>query len=282
MSNKSLGRRVYRGVLAGAFLLAMCSTAFGGTVFQVYTSVGPNPYASPSFAGYATNVLSYLQGGPVSNTGGPADFNQTSTAPVTSLIQSDGLFNSWMGVAPPGGAFSGEYGNTIFFALSITQSDPLNVTGFYLSDIYETITSNEGSGVGPPSCPSGFFNDCGPNPLNSSSPYMVGIGIDGSTQYVGAGAIGSNQLSALYYVGLGVGVYPDPSEYGGTNQDTLNNVATDLAFMDGSQIQVCYSFPDPASNCGAVTLSAVPEPATLALFPLGLTALFVLRRFRKA
>ncbi len=148
-----------RNPFLGALLaLAVChalpqrGTADTFTV-TVLPSISPNPFGSPSFAGYANNAITALVNGQTS-AGTPGTPTYYSVLPMSgsnyttttaSIIATD--FNSWNGQANPGGAFANELGNFLNFGVVVTRNNatvPPTDT-FTLAGVSINITDTNGN-----------------------------------------------------------------------------------------------------------------------------------------
>lgn len=135
--------------LVAATLLASPAAASAAEIV-VATSLAPNVFGSPSYAGYVSNALAGLHAG-ASSYGDP---NSPTFYQVTSDVRSDQVivtgFPSWMGEVDPGtnvgGAYASELGNRMHFGVRIdgqgsqfsisqlgfsaTSTDPFNALAF--------------------------------------------------------------------------------------------------------------------------------------------------------
>ena len=114
-------------LLAVVLLVPVLSPVLRADILvDVYPTLAPNRFGSPSYNTWVTNTTTALQNGNSSGgTAGTPSFYQQiatgSTLPTTAIVVTD--FPSWLGSANPvgtyGAAFGGELGNRLLFSLTL-------------------------------------------------------------------------------------------------------------------------------------------------------------------
>ena len=262
-----------------SLLFIVAGLSFAAPVITVIPSIGPSSdLSSPTTTTYATNALAALQSGANSQgTAGTGGFYQRLVGGVVNanqVIDTVGFFNSWLGVTP--GAIAGEFGNNLYFGLSIISTGAANT--FTLNQLL-------------------YQDNLGPLVFNGDTYSSNFVGINFGTDGVvgGAGgaadsivtlnAAGSTAVNALFY--RGVSNFYSPIG-GGSNQAQLN---ASINSLNASGFTLtggyCLSAVAGQTTCAPQTSlvnasisSAVPEPSTYALFGAGLAALAFVRRRR--
>jgi hypothetical protein len=266
--------------LVVAVITAVSGTAHAGPVgvtIQLYASPAPNGYGSPSWSGYAANVIASLEAGSTS-TGNPAT-DPTAFYTIGEYVTTDIAvtgFNSWEGVVNPSSPFDNEYGQRLHFPWvisSITALNDIKLSNVGNMDIYWKDSDESTYPL-----ESAAFGDAATYRFTAYSSNRVGIMADGTIVNSGA----STQLvNKIIYTGYGM-AWADYHDTTGTltDQEVLDNLLADLG--DGSleymRATVNYYYSDsgvsPAGTGAELIL--VPEPATICL--LGLGGLFLRRR----
>jgi len=244
-------------------LLAFAMFANAGSyTIDVYATLGPNYWGSPSYNGFVDNVVYAMKNSLTSYGSGTAAFNSiTSVAPNQPIVSN---FQSWQGTAP--GAYAGELGTDLYFVLHIVGIN----AQFSLSQV-----SWLGTTPDPTSVPYSYTTD---NYENDRRGYA------GATEYK-AGESGTTQVNELIYVGefMGWQAVVDSGQAG------LDSVASYLAGFAGQNITGKYTLWSPAgaapsveigSDQADVQFSGVPEPGTIALAAMGFAAMLFARRKR--
>jgi hypothetical protein len=245
--------------MRAAKILALVSlvpvVSFGGTItVDITASIGPSP-TSPNLQAYENNAETALQNGLTAegmlNT--PAYYSQVSGTinPLGFITTS---YNSWLGTVNPGGAYSAETGNAIYFGLAVTDiggTFDINDISFFLTGTGTIDLGTAGEGV----------------QFDSNA-----VGFNGATDYnttFGSPAVDdSTSLTSFYYSGIHSDtVATGPSQVAGivASLEATGDVASYT--VQGHTAQITF-------NVG----SATPEPGTLAVVGLGLAAMADLRR----
>jgi hypothetical protein len=235
-----------------ALVSLVAAVSFGGTItVDITASIGPSP-TSPNLQAYENNAETALQDGLTTegtlNT--PAYYSQVSGTinPLGFITTS---YNSWLGTVNPGGAYSAETGNAVYFGLAVTDSGGT----FDIDDISFFLT---GTGV---------TDLAGALQFDSNT-----VGFNGVAEYnttFGSAAVDdSTPLTSFYYSGIhSDSVATDPSQVAGiiASLESTGDVASYT--VDGTTAQITF-------NVG----SSTPEPGTFAVVGLGLAALAGVRR----
>jgi len=267
-----------------SLLVAAAGLAFGAPVITVIPSIGPSSAPGVgSTADYNLNALTALAGGLTSSSIGsaPSHYTQVSgPVPANSVIET--TFNSWLGVASPAAPFDNEFGNNLYFGLSIISGS----SSFSLRNL--VFSDNLGLG----GVPFSFDVESYDSRFLAYIDNGNGTFDPGDTQ-VAQGADGTTAVNYLFY--RGVGVFFEPLGADGDNPQTrlndtiaslngnlpvaltggycLSAEAGDLSCADGSLTSATVNLSSAAVGGGEI-----PEPSTYALMGLGLAALAYARR----
>src|SRR5262245_15416952 len=130
------GARIGRVMVGAALLLSLAGHAVSGPItIEIFPSIAPNAFGSPSFSGYAANAQTGLQSG-VTSVGNPAlptFYSTVSQITASQIVVTN--FPSWLGQANPGAAFgaafASELGSRLHFGLHVNG----NGTQFSLSQL---------------------------------------------------------------------------------------------------------------------------------------------------
>jgi hypothetical protein len=230
------------------------------TMTECFSSA-PNVYGSPSWNGYLTNALAGIQNGCVA-TGDPTSptyYQSGSTFQPGQLIVTD--YNSWDGVASPGGAFSQELGNRLHDGLFVTDNGN-NADQFSLSELtYNFNSSDPGDSL----AYAGSFDAS-----DSYSTTRVGIinNPDGSQTFVTSGSA-TQKVDELVYVGVGNALCSgSPDDCGGGSFTSIGDLVSYVEANQPFTVTNTYSLVDDngdtlASVTSVAQVSATPEPAEL-------------------
>jgi len=246
---------------AAAAALLLCSTAAQAQTsptIQVFTSVAPNAYGSPSYAGYVANAIGALHDGDSSRgvSGSPTYYSQTSNVRADQVIVTG--FPSWMGKADPGTAFGSAYaselGNRMLFGVKIDG----NGTQFSIDQLSFTMSSDDpynGLGYTYAQGSYGYSNDY--EGVLKGADGMLWTADDifvtsGSASMLVDGLVGrgSGNSYAAYCPGCSVA----------DQQAAINAAAAGPSY----NFSGAYSL-NGATGSGTFHVAAVPEPASWAL-----------------
>ncbi len=262
------GRKVIRGVIGLVVLLVVGGVAHAVPMIEVFPSVAPNIFGSPSFAGYNTNALNSLENG-LGNISNPAT-DPTAYQVVSSIGPEDIIvsnFNSWRGVANPPAPFNNEFGNRLHFGLHILG----NGTSFRLDDLTFDIDSTDSGDI---LDFSGSFEGFSYTQFRTGINYVDGIKGNGNDILITSG-LATQLVDELVYVGVGNAF--DASFEPGTDQEKLDSV---ISLINGEipfSITTTYTLfavdKTTVLASGSAAAQVVPEPGTWVLMGSGLMGL---------
>ncbi len=241
-------------ILALVSLVAVAS--FGSTLtIDIVASIGPSP-TSPNLRAYENNAETALQNGLTTEgaIGMPSYYSQVSGT-INPLGFITTTYNSWLGTVNPGGTYSAETGNAVYFGLAVTDSGgtfDINDISFFLTGDGTIDLGTAGEGA----------------QFDSNT-----VGFNGVTEYnstFGSAAVDdSTALTSFYYSGLSSNTIATvPSQVAGiiASLESTGDVASYT--VQGNTTQITF-------NVGS---SSTPEPGTCAVLGLGLAAMAGLRR----
>ena len=266
--------------IAGAVLAAALTSGSASAItIDVFPSSAPNFFGGPSFATYNTNALNSIENG-LGTTGDPTTdptaYKTKTTFGTNEIVVSN--FNSWGGIANPGVPFTSEFGNRLHFGLHILGQG----TQFRLDNLAFVLDSTDSGDI---LDFAGNFTGGSYNQFRVGIDYVDGIKGNGNDIIITSG-LATQLVNELIYVGVGNAF--DASFEPGTNQEKLDSV---ISFADDEApftMTTTYTlFADNKttvlqSGSATATITDVPEPATLAMFGIGLAGLGFMRRKRVA
>lgn len=265
-----------------SLLVAAAGLSFGAPVITVIPSVGPSSLAG-SAAAYDANALQALLQGLTNfgTAGTPSYYSQVSgDLSANQIIDTFGLFNSWLGIANPSAPFNNEFGNNLYFGVQIlggTQS-------FSLSELVyaDNLATYDPSLIG--TTPFSFNGD------NYDERFLAFLdngttpgSLDAGDSQVALGTAGTTAVNYLFYRGVPVFFLPLA---GATNQQALDSTVAAIVSNAPVTLTASYCLADTpgSTTCGPVSgqasaaIGEIPEPSTYALMGLGLAALAYARR----
>ena len=213
----------------------------------------------------------------------------TVTSPTTLVGQGWGIANGFdMSSVPVSNTGLGsQYGFFILFTLTATNTsgvigtpgstqtlDTLNFQVYADQGNTQAFTaaSINGSGVGVPASPTG---PSGSDTLLASGSLINGTGNAGFNPSGGSGGAYLNSTETFSLTPAGSLVFTSPIPFFNMAFDEFNNTSQGLTYGHSG-----VGAPEVAINeaTGSVDFNNAPEPASLAIFGLGLAGLGVLRR----
>jgi hypothetical protein len=204
---------------AALLTLAAAPAAEAQYTVEVYASLAPNAFGSPSWPGYTQNAMMALQTNQeaVGEPSKPTYYERTSTlASGRMLIVTD--FHSWHGIANPGGDFALEHGNRLHFGVHV-HSDG---APFSLSQLNFAIDSKIGHGLNLDF--KGSFDES--NSYGVSSSGAIIIGQTATDEIINSGP--STQLvTDLWYTGVGNAFEVLRGYPGATEQEKIETFLAD-------------------------------------------------------
>jgi len=272
----------YRRLLVVLIVAALGqATAHAGYTVSITPSIGPNPASlgNPAVAEYYQNALSALSstaGGlylPYSVAPGqPYTYAPLAgtQVPIRSITSTQ--FPSWMAVAPPTGNYSSQYGNNIFFGLTVKNPAGFTLNSLNLSGM-STVTD--------PQQNLGFSYPGGYSFANGGGGKFLGVTSTGAIVTSSTPDADNVTIVALYGVGSSDSFGVSPPYSGGTNQDIINNQLL-AAGAYNYMYNDSYTVAGQQYNATPLEILGVPEPATWTLLGVGAIGLMLRRRFARA
>ena len=279
--------------LVALLLSAFCSSQVDATCTPTVTVTpvyGPNFFTSPNFDDFRENFMNHLAFG----TPGP-DYNVDPTGflPVGATVDPSEVivstFNSWRGAGDPtpgwddpAGVFSGEFGNQVYFGLSVESpagcNAEIDLRGISGSLVWEDSTGNPSASL-LTQPPGQSFNWN----LTGEDYDEFRWGVTGGTVYNDTNpAPGSMAVENVYYIGgiTGLTAFDVATLDNQANLNkTLAKINDDFNAGDIFQIDVNYSVLTTLGKVtGATTTLLIPEPTGLFL---GLVAVGILSGSRR-
>jgi hypothetical protein len=246
---------------AVSILVGFKPTAHGQVTMEVKPSLAPST-ASSSWVGWRDNSLNALENG-LTSVGDvytdPAAYRFTTNLLIReNMLTSD--FNSWHGIASPGGAFTAELGNRLTFGLHILG----NGQQFKLSDLSFAMNSDD---PGNSLQFIGNFVGFGYAAHRVGIDYVDGIKGNGNDIIYSAGQSGTNLIDELIYVGVGNA----PEIFTSFPGATLQNKIDLAALTDPFFVTTVYTLSATGGPFeGSATVLLIPEPTALVMGTCGL------------
>ncbi len=296
IASLSICSRITRGLAVATIALSAAVSALHAAdpAISIFTSVGPNGNTSPNNTAYFQNALIAIQnrdsngGFPAPLGTGPAGYSYSPSAQTNQSIISQG-FNSWMGVADPGPiastfgpAYSGEFGNMLYFGLDVRRFGDPSTSRFRLADLRVT-TQVDGFTID-------SFTGSDLN-ANSYRLFTYNNGVNTAGGVTDVTALGPTALvDEIIYRGASPFFIAAPQPGDPNNQFTLNENIAGLNSFNGPgqtpNLSVRYTiFNTTAANTASVQLTPsaiVPEPGSLAAAIAGGIGLLVVSRKKLA
>lgn len=273
------------GIALSLFFASSLMQAASVTLSPIYVSIGPDQNTSPSYSAYTTNAQAALAAGQSSLGGSiattPSAYNAIgsgSTVAANGASITNSPFPSWLGVADPGGALTGQLGNMIYWNIVFTG------TNISLSQVNVTQLSTDSLDYfGSPGQPGGLFTQT----FSSYSSSLVGITSGGAQITSGASTQQVNEIIISGFAAAqdGYGIANSGTDAQKLQQidnafaTTLGSYAIDTCFYYGTASSSNPNTCDTVDVTNSVVTTSVPEPSSLFLaIPLLLPAGWFLRR----
>jgi len=272
------------------FCFACCFVIFASslqaetaTLSTIYVSIGPDPYSSPNYSGYTTNAQAGVTAGGV-NVGGninasPSAYNVVGTGAVAQGQIIATPFSSWLNVADPGGVFSGETGNFLYWSIVITGAPGQNDINLNSVSVVQSSTDPLMT-FGDPASPSVALYS-----TSTYAPDAVGILANGSTITSGSP---TQDVNEIVLTGFGAALDPTllPNTFTGTDAQQLQQIdAAFAADLGNFSINTCFDYTQTSgtvtSSCDTVNVSATPEVSTVRSTAFAGLALIVFWFYRR-
>lgn len=272
-----------KSLLTVALMLPAAALQAQSLTVNVFPSLAPNAFGSPSYSQYSNNAVQALMANPA-NPPMVGDRRTTPTgwevAPLT--IRPDQAivtnFFYWEGKAPdPRPAFQSELGTRITFALAVTSSTGTDRNGkqFSLSGLtFNLVSSNSDLNIdGRPESGEQFSNGDVYSPANVGVLYGSDGKLGGGDDTLITSGSASQKVDALFYRGIGNAFAVYDTDPGMTNQDKINNFISGGTFNQPITVSMNYTLYADQSDTGTplgsgdamITISAVPEPSSVAI-----------------
>ncbi|MGD0199881.1 MAG: PEP-CTERM sorting domain-containing protein [Bryobacteraceae bacterium] len=259
--------------LIGLVMMVVMVAGATTITIDVVPSLGPNPWASPSFGAYTDNALTELLAGTSGIGSGPSFYGINYTFDFEDATVTN--YPSWRGTADPAPPYDAESGTSYFVGTHILVDE--NAT-FHPADVYVWQ----------------FSTDVPIDPWHWGPFYLSASSLSGMRGYLDGTEVTplamDSVIDELVYVGI-AGAYDART---GTDAGfTSGQAGLDAAIAEyrdaygANIVTTCYALHytvnGTTSNGGTTVCSEpppVPEPATFVLGGAGLLGLLLLKRRR--
>jgi len=237
-------------------LLSIAGTASAAITIEVYPSVAPNAFGSPSYDPWVGNAIYALENN-LSTYGasGPAQYNRVTN--ITWRDISVYGFNVWRGVYNPGSPYGSELGNRLHFGLHAKG----NGTKFSLSQVSFAMHSSD------PNDDLVFVSSFGSGDVYSNQRVGIDYGPDlvkgGGDDVIITSGPATQLVDELMYRGPGNAW----AGYSPTNQSGVDLVRDYI--NDLGPFKVTTTFTIGAAT-GSATVNVLPTDAVPSRFPVDL------------
>lgn len=237
-------------------------------VVNIIPSIGPA--VDPSLTAYLTNAEYALEHGLTTYGGaGPTQYN-VAPNPVSAAAVLSTAGKSWMGTPSPAAPYNNEYGNELFFGITVYSA-----AGFQMQDVSFSSpaygVTNDLTGLSFDPWTIGVVGGTGSN-------CSGGTRLDGSLGHTGTD---STTINCLWYAGLALTAFEsDPAA-------TAAVLAADVASLAVGNAPTTYTLlSGPVTNPNSTEIIHAtatpdlvsPEPATLVLLTFGFGAMLFGRK----
>lgn len=254
-------------------LLLVAGVASAAPVINIFPSIGPDFDVAATFGEYSANALFALEHGLSSrgDASAPSYYEQASSVTSRDVVSTYNTFESWRGQTPPPAGYEGQYGNMLYWGVSINGGGERfslsNVifTGAFFGDPYSTTLGHIDFGL----------RAIG---ISSGADHILGTADDIRYDTAASGD-SSTLVDVLYFSGLGEAfLVNDPAKLP-YYLEQIRNV--DYPYARGAYMVNTVS--GPTINDDEIVMSdAVPEPATFGFVGIGLLAIaYAGRRWKR-
>ena len=254
-------------LLAAIVLLspATARMAEADILVNVYPTLAPNRFGSPSYDAWVANTISALQNGNSSggSPGTPSYYQQLAGGldlPTSSIIVTN--FPSWLGNADPAGTygagFANELGNRLLYSLTVRGT--LGTT-FSISQLSFTAASSDpGNQLGFSFAAGSYQYGIDYVGINLGADHLAGgTGINADT--IITSGPNTQLVDLLYGRGSGAGFQVLSSDPGATNQERI-----DLAVLAAGSFTFTGTYLiGGVSGSSFENFNVIPEPSVVAL-----------------
>ena len=260
-----------------SLVVAVAGLSFGAPTITIIPSIGPVS-SSPNYSTYIQNAMQALQSDPTLPVGVGAGLYSRATTPInpSHIIDTTNYFTSWLGLANPTGAFSGEFGNALYFGLRVVGANGADT--FTLNDLI----INDSLFITPTVQ---LRYDTATDTYDGNFVLGVNYGGDGALggsddSFVTGGASRFTPVNALFCNCYYLNYEFDPASPGATDAARLAAFAGSLSNYIGGLPSQGFTGEIKGLASGSfetVFTNSIPEPSTYALMGLGLVVLAFVR-----